>query len=516
MKRLYSIGLLSFTVFTIYAQSNIQIINNEKVIGKNYKTNNDIQSKEYIFPDRIDNYFIDTTMNLLTVQLRGTSKNGKWLNNSGDLVLYDLSNNSIKWTKKIYYQQGGIEEYNNLIIQTIGNKSYCLNMNNGENQWEIKNTIYFVDPFQKIGIGYKFKTTTGYTNTLEGIDLTKGNSIWKREINREYSWNNIFHLNDSLIVVVAAGLHSINLRNGEGWDYNTITGRKDYTETVLTNAAGVALGVLTGAFITSTGHNLVREVVSNVLLDSSSFYFASREKISKIDRNGQIKWASPLPEDLTSASTIFTKDSIIYMINKGFAFMGYRQMNFGKPFIAAFNLNSGRQLFLKTLSEQKDQINSYKIYRDTVYFVFKDRVSKYSLKDGSFITKKSFDIETLGELKYFIGGQVYLKTDSIFNNLTDIDSTSHYLFTNTGKTLVINNKLELLNQIDYNQLYMFYHKTKDYKFLARNNETTVIDNQNKKVAELNVSRNALLIGLKLFDIKEKSFMEIDLTELFKK
>ena len=285
MKRLYSIGLLSFTVFTIYAQSNIQIINNEKIIGKNYKTNNDIQSKEYIFPDRIDNYFIDTTMNLLTVQLRGTSKNGKWLNNYGDLVLYDLSNNSIKWTKKIYYQQGGIEEYNNLIIQTIGNKSYCLNINNGENQWEVKNTIYYVDPFQKIGIGYKFKTTTGYTNTLEGIDLTNGKSIWKREINREYSWNNIFHLNDSVIVVVAAGLHSINLRNGVGWDYNTITGRKDYTETVLTNAAGVALGVLTGAFVTSTGHNLVREVVSNVLLDSSSFYFASREKISKVDRN---------------------------------------------------------------------------------------------------------------------------------------------------------------------------------------------------------------------------------------
>jgi len=63
---------------------------------------------------------------------------------------------------------------------------------------------------------------------------------------------------------------------------------------------------------------------------------------------------------------------------------------------------------------------------------------------------------------------------------------------------------------------MFYLKTKDYKFLARNNETTVIDNQNKKVADLNVSRNALLIGLKLFDIQEKSFMEIDLNELFKK
>jgi hypothetical protein len=513
MKKLLLIGLLSFAVLKIYPQSNLLIIKNEKVIGKNYQTNNDIQVKEYIFPERIDNSFIDTTTNLLTVQLRGTSKNGKWLNNSGDVVLYDLTNNKIKWTKKIFYQQGSIEQFDNIIIQTNANKSYCLNIENGENQWEVKNTIYYVEPFQKIGIGYKFKTSTGYTNTLEGIDLNNGNTIWKRELNREYSWNNIFHLNDSVIVVAAAGLHSINLKNGTGWDYNTITGKKDYTETALANAAGVALGVLTGAFVMSTGHNLVRDVVSNILIDSSTIYFASKEKISRLDYNGQIKWSSPLPEDLTSSSSIFTKDSLLYMINKGFAFMGYRQLDFGKPFFAGFNRNTGKQLFLSTIGEKKDQITGFKIYHDTVLLVFKDRVSKYSLSDGSFISEKTFDIQTLGELRYFIGGQVYLKTDSIYNNLIFIDSTSHYLFTKTGKILVINDNLDVLNQIDYNQIYLYYLKTKDYKFLAKDNETTVINKGNKKAADFKASNKAILIGSTLYDMQEKSFIEIDLNEL---
>ena len=35
-------------------------------------------------------------------------------------------------------------------------------------------------------------------------------------------------------------------------------------------------------------------------------------------------------------------DSVIFMINKGMAFMGYRQLDFGKPFIAAFDRQSGK------------------------------------------------------------------------------------------------------------------------------------------------------------------------------
>jgi hypothetical protein len=201
------------------------------------------------------------------------------------------------------------------------------------------------------------------------------------------------------------------------------------------------------------------------------------------------------------------------MINKGFAFMGYRQLDFGKPFFAGFNRNTGKQLFLSAIGEKKDQITGFKIYYDTVLLVFKDRVSKYSMSDGSFISEKTFDIQTLGELRYFIGGQTYLKTDSIYNNLIFIDSTSHYLFTKTGKILVINDNLDVLNQIDYNQIYLYYLKTKDYKFLAKDNETTVIDNENKKVADFKASNNSMLIGSTLYDMQEKSFIEIDLNEL---
>ena len=513
MKRLLNLGAFSLITMVIYSQSSLTITSNEKAGGRNYFTGNEIKVREYIFPERIEHSFIDTVSNLLTVQLRGLSKNGKWLNNSGDMIQYDLSNGQIRWTKKLNYQQGNIEQFNNLIIQTVGNKSYSLNIDNGENEWEAKNKIYYVEPIMKIGIGYQYKTTTGYTNTLEGIDLLNGERIWKREINREYSWNDIFHLNDSILFIVAAGLHSVNLKNGSGWDYNTITGKKDYTETVLANTAGVVAGLLTGTFFTATGNNLVRDVVSNVLIDSSNLYFASRERLVRLTCDGQIIWSSPLPGDFTSKSAIFIRDSLIYLVNKGFAFMGYRQLDFGTPFLAAFKLKSGEQVFMNPISLKKDPVRSFEILKDTVYAIFKNRVSKFSMRDGSLISEHIFNIDTTGELMYFVGKQAYVKSDSLYYCLPLSDSTRHYLFTKSNKALITNYKFEVLDQVDYNQIYIYYLKTSDYKFLVNGNETTIIDNKNKKAAVINATGNSLLLGKKLFDIQEKSFVEIDLSDL---
>lgn len=158
------------------------------------------------------------------------------------------------------------------------------------------------------------------------------------------------------MIVVAAGLHSININNGKGWDYNTITGKKDYSGTVAANAVGVAAGLLTGTFIMSTGHNLVRDVVSNSLVDSSYIYFASKEQLSKIDKQtGEIAWKYPFPNDLASKSSLFMNEDIVFMINKGYAFMGYRQLDFGKPFIAAFDRETGKQKYLTLINVKKTQ-----------------------------------------------------------------------------------------------------------------------------------------------------------------
>ncbi len=512
------LGLTILMSITGFSQKNqIQILSNEKILGKSLVDSSDIKGFEYIFSDRIHETFLDTTAGFLTVQLRGLSKNGKWLNNTGNIVQYDIKNQKVLWSKKIAYQASNLQQFSNTMIYTAANKSYCLDINTGNEFWEVKNNIYYVDPIDNIGVGYKFKSMTGYSNELEGIDLKNGNVIWKRDLNRDYGWNDVFYTNDSTMIVASAGLHAINIKTGKGWDYNTITGKKDYTGTAAANAIGVAAGILTGTFVMSTGHNLVRDLVSNVITDSTNIYFASKEQLVKIDKlSGEIAWKFSIPNDLASKSTIFMNDSTIYMINKGMAFMGYRQLDFGKPFFAAFDRQTGKQIFLSLINVKEDPILSYQMLNKEIFLVFRNRIAKYSMETGNMLAEKDLSKDGFGELKYFVGNQVFITAQNgDLLSLPQSDPTKVFVFTSQNKTLSIDSDLNIAKTIEYNDLSIYYLRTKDFKFIAKDKKTLIVNNAGRRIAEIDATSNAFLIGNTLYDTQDKSFITIDLREMIK-
>lgn len=514
MKRLLSLSFFWFMLSTIFAQSEPQILASTNVIGKQFLTNKDVVTKEIVFSEDIYDTYIDTVNNYLTVKLRSKSKSGKSFKNKGDFILIDLDDTKIKWSKRISYQMGGIRQFNSFLVQIIAGDSYSINYENGEKQWLIKNAFYHIEPYRMIGLGYKLNSLNGNSDMLEGIDLTDGHKMWRREINREYSWNDVLHLNDSTLLIAAAGLHTVNLNNGKGWDYNTKTGAKDYTGTIAANAAGLALGALTGTFVFTTGgQNTVSDVVSNVLVDSTGIYFASKETIACLDYNGQEIWATPLPKDLASESTIFRSDSIIYMINKGYASMGYRRIDFGAAFIAAFNANTGEQIYLYTMNAKNEEVVSFEKDKDTLTLIFKHKIAKYFVGDGSLLNEKYFKLETYGKLEYFIDDLVYLCSDSTYTSVPSLDATKKYLYTDIGKTLVLDHNLEVVNELDTEKLYVCFLQENDYKFIAKGRKTVVLDKHNKSIASLDISRSTKKVGTKLYCALDNSLFEIDLNEI---
>jgi outer membrane protein assembly factor BamB len=509
------ITIVFLSSFQVLAQKEINVLTNIKQIGHTSLTGQPIQAKEYTFPERIHDFQIDTVTNDIIIQLRGLRKE-KWLANKGEVIRYDLDNNKVLWFDKIMYQTESIEQYGGVTLHTTGGKSYCLENETGKQLWEVKNSIIFADPIDNIGIGYKLQPSKGKQNTLEGIDLNTGQPIWEREINREYSWNNSFYLNDSTLLVGAAGLHTINIFDGTGWDYNTVTGKKDYTASAVGTGLGIAAGLLTGMYSVSTGHNLVRDVVSNVIVDSLYIYFASKEQLVKLDKQGEIIWQKPLPSDLTSRSWIFKSNDNLIMVNRGFAYMGYRQLDFGTPFIASFNINSGDQYYLATVSDKKKEIiKGLDQYDDVLLFVFNDHVSKYSISDGQQIIDRTFNIEEHGELEYFIGDQVFVHRDSLFLSLPQMDSSKHYLYTKSGTVLVLNSDLEIENKVGAEDFYIYYLNKSDKKFIARDHKTYVIDATGKKVAEFSASSRSTYLNGKLYTTDENSLLQIDIEKLVK-
>lgn len=514
MKKIHFMVILMFLIsLQGFAQKNIQILSNSREAGKNLLTGQSVTANEYTFPERIHHFQVDTVNNHITIQLRGVSKNGKWLDNKGRVVRYDPEENKVLWSKKISYQLENLEQTGGVTLHSTGKKSYSLDNATGQELWEVKNTLIFADAVDKIGIGYKIQPLKAKENMLEGIDLNNGRPIWQREISRDYGWNDVFYLNDSTLLIGAAGLHTLNIFDGTGWDYNTVTGKKDYTASAVGTGLGIAAGILTGTYVVSTGHNLVSDVVSNVLIDSANIYFASRKDLVRLNRQGEVLWKKNLPDDMTSKSMIFKSGDDLVMVNKGYAFMGYRQLNFGTPFIAAFDMNTGEQKYLETVTTgKKDMIKEISIKGEELLLLFKDHVSKFSVDTGQLLNDRKFDTEAYGELNYFIGEQVFVQRDSLFLSLPKLDTAKHYLYAANGRVLVLDADLNVESEIksEAEDVYVNYLNRDDQRFIAKENRTFVIDPDGRKLAELSASGKAVFLNGKLYDAQDNSFLEIDL------
>ena len=517
MKKMFiTIGLLLILIASFAQSSDIKILFNERTIGRMIATQEEIKAKEYIFPERIYQSYIDTISNSITLQLCKLSKNEKTIKNKGKIVFYDLTDEKVKWTKKIAYQKSRLYQFDGTIIYTaagLGNKCFSLNIENGKNMWKAETIIHFVDPAAQIGIGYKYGVND--ENMLDGINLRNGKGVWQRKLNKEYGWNDWFRLNDSTWMIVAAGLHTVKIHDGSGWSYHAVTGKKDYKAATAITAAGLALGIFTGTYIIATGHNLVKDVVSNVYSDSTGYYVASKERLSRIRKDdGTEYWYHLLPEDLTSKSSIFSKGDTLFMVNHGYAFMNNRLINFGTPFLAAFNKETAEQLFFNKIDTKKNPILDLKVENDNIMLLSKDRMMKCSLINGSTISEKTIDGNVSGELKGFVSNRVYFDaTNSTMTNLVLSDISQKYIITDKNKVLIFDAELNITGDIDFSQLYLAQLKTNDYLLVTNEHQSFILDVDNNKVAKIDMKLRPALIGNKLYSIHEKSFFEIDLKNL---
>jgi len=511
------LSLLFTTVFTQNNAFQVQISN--KTVGKNIINNQNIEGFEYVFPDRIESFIIDSVTQLLTVQLRGNKKGGGVLDKTGNVIQYSLKNKEVVWSKSVDFETFELLKFGNLLVFNDYSRSMGIDAYTGKELWKVASYIYFANPEKNIGIAYRYIPKKGYTNELIGVDLLSNTYDWSREIKREYGWNDHFYLNDSTLLVVAAGLHTINLNTGAGWDYNTTTGKKISSST--SNDAfmvGVMFG-LVGALIYSavanydavtTSIDVIRDLVSNPLIDNSFVYFASYDQIAMLDlETGEKVWNATFKKNLVSKSTLFSNDSVVYMINHGVAYRNKEQINYGKAFFAAFDKYSGKNKYLSFL--KTDKLIDYKISDDAVLFLCSNQIIKYDLATGTRIVNKVYPKESLNELNGFVDENMWIESrNGEFICLHSAHPLNMLVNTNQWKIFAIDNQLKNTQTIYYKDLFRCFYSNDKIKLLSKKNKTYIIDHKGVKIAELDVSPNAFIIDDVLYDKQNKSFIAIDL------
>jgi len=512
MKALLLSGLL-LCCLAAFAQ-NLKTSSALVPLARNLLSNQDNYGREYRFENKqINDFSIDTINQLLKVQLVGVNKEGEptvW--NNQQIAVYDLTNQNLKWSKQFPISQT-IHLFKRYIFTSLLN-SNSVDVNTGKNRWKIKPILWYIDEATETGLSFD----RDHPKRIQGIDISSGHVLWDRPVKMDFGRADVLHLGDSTILLTTIGLHSINLYTGSGWDYSATTSYKFITAG---DAAGFALDVLAvlagSTVVGGKNEHVARNLASNVIQANGKIYFASKDKVVCLTDKGKLFWEHTFPESIssvTSTSSIFIKNGMLYLLNKGYSEINYVQKNFGKPFLAAFSMDKGDQEFYHLLDDQR-QVNGYHVSDSSVTVLSRNAISEYSLKDGRML-RKNFINENIGELRYFIGEQVFIQaSDSSYHSIVQTDPNKHYVMTDSSNVLVFNNELILTDQIPEDARFIYYLNNSGYRFFGQRNQTKIVNTKNETETVLKAGFESRVIGNTLYDARGDKLIAVNITEILK-
>ncbi len=512
MKHYLLIIPLLFALSLSAQNSKTQVSSYDMIMGSCLESKHVFRGTEYVFSDMVENVYVYADEGLVTAKIRKFDPVSGQAMSNGRIIQYDLINGKTVWSKRIG-KSDKIDLYGNSLVLTRNNSSRFLDAYSGSVRMRFDNNFYLFDEVHNIGLGYSFY---GF-NELEGIDMNTSQVLWKRKVNRDYGWNNSFYANDATLIVVAGGIHSINIKNGNGWSYETKTGKKDYSGTIAANVVGLALGLLTGTFVVSTGHSVVHDLVSNLWSDSTNFYLASTEQIAKIDNlSGRVLWKSQFVTNEVGSSYVFKNRDVVCVVNRGFAYMNGRYIRFGKPFIAAYNDVTGAEIYKKQIVVGDEAVTGFDIRDNNLFLLLGNRMMKFAIETGTKLAEEYFPEKNFGELTGFAGNQIAVVAgNGKFASLNTADSTSIYITMNRNRLLAIDTALQVVKTFNKEEFSTSFYETPDFKFYLKDGKVLVANNEGRIIAELNASNRAFMIGTAMYDIQGKSLIVADLKEMFR-
>lgn len=435
------------------------------------------------------------------------------------LSVYDLAEKKLLWSlivQKAKYQIISLEKF---IILTSENKTICYKKENGLEIWTGKRELLYVNQKNEIAFTYySHFDKSNPSKLLEAIRLSDGKKIWTRNIDRYFGWNEIININDSTIMLSASGLHTINIKNGKGWDFDALTGEERISSsipytfnvfgTVLTSLFSFAgAGLAYTIYYFSHTSELYWDLCSNVLIQGDVIYFASKQSLSALDFNGKIIWQKKLEKSMTGNSFLLIEDSLILLVNKGYASMGKKKVYYGTPYLAGFNKINGINYYLKHINLEENAISDIHMMNKHFILLQKDKIGVYSILNGEFINR-----EKIPELKFqlnsaFINGKNFITKDYASSSISMKTDSILYIYIHENGIIGIDQNIIEIDRFDFQTLLFKSQVSDNLLFFENSDEVIIFDFNFIQKGRIKLKNKAIYSGNNLM-FYEKNTLRI--------
>jgi hypothetical protein len=410
----------------------------------------EIEAKEYLFPYIVKRIDVDSTEMKALVQLRKPEEKASKV--PAIIVYYDLLNDNVIWT--IRSNGWNPIRFNDKIILETYKETLAINKTNGNLIWERAGRHGLM--YTEKGIAVSGLITT--------YDLNTGKDIWHRDVKSQFGADEI-KLDGESIIASIDGLHAYNIKNGDGWDIEMSTGKKDEIATAAKNVGLVLLSATTialggGAVTSYAKTNQFSGMTSNILICDNHIFFAAKDNLICVDKDtGNEKWRTSLPIKKSAKSILLENGGHIFFVNKSYCYKNKEFYRYGKPYIAKFDKISGEQLFFDIL-DIKDHVTDVQITPNGYYLVTKDELVNYA-QDGSLTAKLDLSDQNTqyGNIYKFIDNnfpisRYFVHEDDKFLPLWQYVSESKHPVVNTENgLLVLGSELDIIKWIPKDKIY---------------------------------------------------------------
>lgn len=512
--------LLSVSFSYSQTQSTQEESSQTKTVVVGTKTDGtELTAQHYSFNRRIETFSLSDNGEKLCISFR--EKDGKYLKNKGAIAFYDVKENKMLWAQAMNFSKTNVAYcISEGVLTYSGNKISLLNKETGQKQWETTLFPIHIDDSLGIMLGYVSHTAS----KLRAINLKTGEEIWKQKVTHQYGWNQILELEEGNRLIVADELHKLNFTTGEMLTYNGKPGAYDTKAALLQGLAAVAVGVA-GSAMSGGGYyysaipvanNTITGLNSNILNCDSLYYWADKEHIVCLDTNLNEIWKTEFPDTKGSQSKLFMQNEKLFMINYGYGFRqgGSSRKKYGHPFIACYDPQNGKEIFLNRLSVKKDMVESALLTGNALYLIFDDGVAYQELTD-SIVNITPWDTKEYGKLQELLPGGFFAANQdkTVFRPLI-VDEEHCLVYSDKGTVYEISRDLSIDNTYKPEQIYGINIELKDYFCVSGKNDHWFIHETGMPIAHLQVGiKKGRVIGNKLLLLdNEHRLLFVDLEE----
>ena len=500
----FLIGLVS--VSTSQTQMNY-FKSYSKDIGISATSIKTLTAKTYSLSSPVYNYQVDTASNQLIFSTRKKDPSGRLYVNKGFIAGLNCENDSINWLYESL--RFDLNLTGDFLLFSNETKTSRYDKKHGFEVYDFSDRVVYTIHANNSGLTYNNPKAK---DELNCVSLLNGEVLWTANISRKEDWMDVKYLNDSVLIIVANGIHAINIKTGLMWSHPLLTAEKNQKTLTYSVVNKGNVQKINNSYKTSNEDNLLSHLGSNILIDGETIYFAGKEKLIAIKTNGEILWDLDL-KTLPVSKMILTKSgSAITLINLGLSQFKDNFVLYGKPFVMNVDAGTGK-------------INSQSKYTSAENLIdFLPQKQSYLLADKKNILQTNSNNESyetlipLNDIRYgrfveFINGdEYYVEKEGYYVPLNFINDNVVYFKTENNKVYGVD-KVDVQYEYHFTELFKRDKIYKDKTVIYNFKNTFVINKNFELLATLNLVEQSILMRNKLYFFGGRILNILDLDNL---